>query len=97
MYEKLIHRLEMHANAIRIPLKGSLPISLLPHTKLKECLCKVKKTIQITNLNYDIVFKRSHLYYYMKLDTFGIIEQRNLLVQFPIFIQPYIQQPFISN
>ena len=35
MYEKLIHRLEMYANAKRIPLKGYLPISLLPPTKLK--------------------------------------------------------------
>ena len=30
MYEKLIHKLEMYANAIRILLKGYLPISLFP-------------------------------------------------------------------
>ena len=31
----------------------------------------------------------------MKLVTFGINEGRNLILQFPIFIQPYIQQQFI--
>ena len=31
----------------------------------------------------------------MKLVTFGINEERNLIVQFPVFIQPYIQQQLI--
>ena len=32
----------------------------------------------------------------MKLVTFGIDRKRNLIRQFPIFMQPYKQQPFIS-
>ena len=28
----------------------------------------------------------------MKLVTFGIDDQRNLIIQFPVFVQPYIQQ-----
>ena len=31
----------------------------------------------------------------MKLVTFGIDRDRNLTVQFPIFVQPYSQQPLI--
>ena len=31
----------------------------------------------------------------MKLVTFGIDQERNLIIQFPIFIQPYTQQPLI--
>ena len=31
----------------------------------------------------------------MKLFTFGIDRGRNLIVQFPVFIQPYTQQPLI--
>ena len=69
--------------------KGYLPISLLPPLKLQEILGKVKKAIQITNQDYDIVIKRLHLYYNMKLATFGIDEVRNLIVQFPVFVQPY--------
>ena len=31
----------------------------------------------------------------MKLVTFGIDKKRNLIIQFPIFVQPYTQQPLI--
>ena len=34
-----------------------------------------------------------HRYYDMKLVTFGIDKDKNLIVQFPVFIQPYTQQP----
>ena len=72
-----------------------MPISLLPPMKLKEILNEVKKTIQITNPDYKIVTKRLHLYYDMKLATFGINEERNLMVQFSVFIHTYIQQQLV--
>ena len=53
------------------------------------------KAIHITNPDYNIVIKRLHLYYDIKLITFRIDEDRNLIVQFPIFVQPYTQQPLI--
>ena len=31
----------------------------------------------------------------MKLVTFGVDKDRNLIIQFPVFIQPYTQQPLI--
>ena len=31
----------------------------------------------------------------MKLVTFGIGKERNLIIQFPIFIKPYTQQPLL--
>ena len=49
----------------------------------------------ITNPDYDIVVRKLHLYYNMKLVTFGIDRKRNLIIQFPIFVQPYTQQPLI--
>ena len=45
--------------------------------------------------DYNIVIKRLHLYYDMKLVTFGIDQKRNLIIQFPIFVQPYTQQLLI--
>ena len=51
--------------------------------------------IRKTNPIYDLVIDRLHLYYDMKLVTFGIDKERNLIIYFPIFIQPYIQQPLI--
>ena len=49
--------------------------------------------IHKTNPGYDFVIKWLHLYYDMKLVTFGINKNRNLIVQFPVFVQPYAQQP----
>ena len=92
IYERFINQLQMYAKVMRIHLKGYLPISLLPPLKLNEILGKVKKAIQITNQDYDIVIKRLNLYYDMELVTFGIDENRNLIIQFPVSVQPYTQQ-----
>ena len=42
--------------------------------------------------DYGIVIKRFHLYYDMKLVTFSLDRNKNLRIQFPVFIQPYTQQ-----
>ena len=42
-----------------------------------------------------MVMKRLYLYYDMKLVTFGIDRDRDLIIQFPVFIQPYTQQPLM--
>ena len=55
MYKKLLHRLEMYANGIRILSKGYLPISLFPPTKLKEILYEIRKAIPITDPDCDIL------------------------------------------
>ena len=88
MYEKLIHRLEMYANAIRILSKGYLPISLFPQTKLENIQMKLRKPFKLP-IWIMILLLKLHLYYDMKLVTIGI-HKRNLIVQFPISIQPYI-------
>ena len=95
MCEKFISQVQMNANAIRVLSKVCFPISLLPPMKLQEILKDIKKAIQTSNQDYDIVIKRLHLYYDMKLVTFGINKERNLIVHFPVFIQPYIQQQLI--
>ena len=64
-------------------------------SKLKEILSKVRKALRITNPDYDLLIDRLHLYYDMQLVTFGIDKDINLIVQFQIFIQPYMQQPLI--
>ena len=52
---------------------------------------QVKKTNVTTNPEYDIVLKRLHLYYDMKLVTFHINEYSDLIIKFPVFVQPYNQ------
>ena len=74
---------------------GYYSILLIMPLKLQEILNSVKETLIKSNPEYDIVIKRLHLYYDMKLVTFGIDKKRNLIIQFPIFVQPYTQQPLI--
>ena len=50
-------------------------------------------TIRKMNPDYDIVIKRLHPYYDIKLLTFGIDRDKNLIVQFQVFKQPYTQHP----
>ena len=85
----------IYASAIRVLVKGYLPISLITPLKLKEIWGEVKSAIRRTNQDYNLVIERLHLYYDMKLATFGIDSERNLIMQFPIFVQPYTQQPLI--
>ena len=87
MYKEFITQLCIYVTTIRILAKGYLPISLITSLKLKEILIVIKTTVRKTNPDYDLVLKT--------LVTFGIDRDRNLIIQFPVFIQPYTQQPLI--
>ena len=84
LYKELITQLHIYATAIRVLAKGYLHI-----------VSEVKIVIKKTNPDYNLVIERLHLYYDMKLVTFGIDIERNLIIQFSVFIQPYTQQPLI--
>ena len=93
MYERFVNQLKEYSCAIRILSKGYLPISLLPPSKLAKILQEVKQVLLKTNKNYGLVIKGMYKYYDMKLVTFGIDHDRNLIIQFPVFVQPYTQKP----
>ena len=54
---------------------------------------QLQSSLQQTNPDYALVLDRLHLYYDMHLVTFGIDREMNLVIQFLVFIQPYIQKP----
>ena len=93
MYERFVNQLKEYLHAIRILSKGYLPISLLLPSKLAKILQEVKQVLLKTNKNYGLVIKGMYKYYDMKLVTFGIDQDRNLIIQFPVFVQPYTQKP----
>ena len=95
IYNEFISQLHTYAKAVRILAKHYLPILLLMPLKLKEILDLVREMLIKSNPYYDIMMKRLHLYYDMKLVTFGIDRKRNLITQFPVFKQPYTHQPLI--
>ena len=95
LYKELITQLRSYVSAIRMLMKGYLPTTLITLNKLQEILAQCKKLLQHTNLDFALVLERLHLYYNMQLVTFGIDRDMNLVIQFPVFIQPYIQKPLI--
>ena len=95
MYERFINQLREYSQVIRILSKGYIPVSLLPLSKFNTILGKVKEALQVNNTDYDLVIKRLHLYYDTNLVTFGIEDQRNLIIQFLVFVQPHTQQHLI--
>ena len=65
LYRELIYQLCIYASVIRILAKGYLPNTLVTPFKLKKILNGVRKTLQVTNPDYDLVIDRMHLYYKM--------------------------------
>ena len=88
---RFIIELKSYPKAICILSKGYLPISLIPSSKLETILQQVKAALAKTNKNYDLVLNRLYLYYDMKLVTFGINQDKNLIIPFPVFVAPYTQ------
>ena len=84
-----------YVSAIRVLAKGYLPTTLLTPRKLQGILAEVKKLLQYTNPDYTLGLDRLHLYYEMQLVTFGIGKDMNLIIQFPVFIQPYTQKTLV--
>ena len=85
----------IYVSAIRILAKGYLPNTLVTPPKLKEIPSEVKTTLQTSNPDYDLVIDRLNLYYDMQLVIFGIDKDKNLIIQFPVFMQPNMQQTLI--
>ena len=93
LYRELITQLHTCISAIRILAKGYLPNTLIKLKKLQEMLSEVKRSLDITNPDYNLVLDRLHFYYDMQLVTFDIDRDMNLVIQFLVFIQPYTQKP----
>ena len=51
----------------------------------------MQAAITKSNQDYEILLNRLYLYYDMKLVAFGIDYQKNLIIQFPVFVQLYTQ------
>ena len=92
LYRELITQLHIYTTLIRILAKGYLPISLGTPSKLREILNDIKTVIWKTNPDYGLVIDRLHPYYDMQLVTFSIDKDKNVIIQFPVFTQPYTQQ-----
>ena len=82
LYRELITQLHTYASAIRILAKRYLPNTLLTLVKLQEIFMEVRKSLQVTNPDYDLVIDQLHLYYDLPLVTFGIDKDPMILLLF---------------
>ena len=55
MYKRFLEELKLYPRAIRVLLKGYLPIALLPPSKLEKILNEVRVAIGKPNKDYDLV------------------------------------------
>ena len=92
MYKDLIGKLYTYIHTIHILSTGYLPINLRPSFQTNDMNTQVKKAVVATNPEYDIVLKRLHLYYDIKLVTFSVNDNSDLIIPFPL-LKPYSQSP----
>ena len=95
LYRELITQLCTYVSAIRILAKGYLPNTLIRPSELQDILTQVKNLLHASKPDYSLVLDRLHLYYNMQLITFSIDKDMNLVIQFPVSIQPYTQKPLV--
>ena len=95
MYERFIVELKSYSKVIRVLSKGYVPISLIPPSQLQKILSEVRIAIARSNKEYDLVLTRLYLYCDMKLVMFSVDNKKDLIVQFPVFVQPYTQSRLI--
>ena len=62
---------------------------------MQGILSEAMRSLHITNPGNTLVLDRLHLYYDVQLVTFGIDRDMNIVIQFPVFIQPYTQKPLL--
>ena len=95
LYRELVTQLHTYVSAIKSPGKRIFTKHFHNTNKIARNFNRSQERLQITNPDYDLVIDRLHLYSFMPLITFGIDKNMNLIIQFPIFLQPYTQKPLI--
>ena len=95
MYKRFIEELKLYSRASEFYQKAIYPFHCYLHPNWKRFLNEVRIAITKSNKDYDLVLTRLYLYYDMKLVTFRIDSQRNLIVQLPVFVQPYTQKRLV--
>ena len=56
-------------------------------------LNQIKAALQKTDPNYNLLFHDLYYYYDMQMVSFSYDKDFNFLLQLPVFIEPYFQDP----
>ena len=93
LYEWLQVYLKDLLNAIGTLSTGHLPPFLFPPTVLENITTNALVMVQKTHPNFVLAIKHLTEYYDMKLATFGVDTEGNMIVAFPVFVQDHTSEP----
>ena len=93
IYEWLLINLKDLLNAIGILSTGHLPPFLFPPTVLENITTNALAMVKKTHPNFVLAIKHLTEYYDMKLATFGVDTEGNMIIAFPVFVQDHTSQP----
>ena len=93
LYEWLLGNLKDLLNAIGILSTGHLPPYLFPPTILENITTNALAMVMKTHPNFVLAIKHLTEYYDMKMATFGIDTDGNMIIAFPVFAQDHTSQP----
>ena len=93
LYEWLLINLKDLLNAIGILSTGHLPPFLFPPTVLENITTNALAMVKKTHPNFVLAIKHLTEYYDMKLATFGVDTEGNMIIAFPVFVQDHTSQP----
>ena len=93
LYELMLHHLKDLLDCIGILSTGKLPLMLFPPTVLENITSNAIDMVCHTHPEYELAVGHVTEYYDMKLCTFGIGIQGNMVVAFPIFVKDHSDKP----
>ena len=93
LYEWLLRYLKDLLNDIGILSTGHLPPFLFPPPILENITTNALVMVKKSHPNFVLAIKHLTEYYDMKLATFGVDTDGNMIVAFPVFVQDHTSQP----
>ena len=92
LYELLLRYLKDLLDAIGILSTGHLPPFVFPPTILENITTDALLMVKESHPNFVLAIKHLTEYYDMKLATFGVDTDGNMIVAFPVFVQDHASQ-----
>ena len=93
LYEWLLQHLEELLDSIGILSTGHLPPLLFPPTVLRNITTNAINLVHRLHADYVLAIDHVTAYYDMKLATFGIDHEDNMIIAFPIFVKDHANKP----
>lgn len=93
LYEEFINHLQDLLRAIRTLSRGYLPAELFPPGLLHSITTQAVQMLQENHPDYTAVLSHVTKYYDLKVVTFALDKNDNLIVSFPIFVHDRTKRP----